>query len=132
MSSSSSAPNNKRTLNLHPKYFYSQLRFYAYSKSKEKKIEVVKDVEAKSNDFSIAYSNEDISSDNLTSNLYSLINRDIKEEKEAHVDYGNVYVEVDVDGNVDTLPGSEIFLILGGKIIGAHSTMFPDILTTWP
>lgn len=39
-------------------------------------------------------------------------------------------LKVDVDGNVESLPGCESFPDLGGKIIGAHSTTLPDILTT--
>ncbi|KAL4582777.1 hypothetical protein LXL04_007336 [Taraxacum kok-saghyz] len=39
-------------------------------------------------------------------------------------------LKVDVDGNVESLPGSESFPDLGGKIIGCHSTTLPDILTT--
>ncbi|KAI3669422.1 hypothetical protein L6452_40657 [Arctium lappa] len=39
-------------------------------------------------------------------------------------------LQVDADGNVDSLPGYETFPDLGGKIIGAHSTTLPDILTT--
>ncbi|KAK1432601.1 hypothetical protein QVD17_09498 [Tagetes erecta] len=39
-------------------------------------------------------------------------------------------LEIDVDGNVKSLPGYENFPDLGGKIIGAHSTTLPDILTT--
>ncbi|CAH1421638.1 unnamed protein product [Lactuca virosa] len=39
-------------------------------------------------------------------------------------------LKVDVDGNVGSLPECESFPDLGGKIIGAHSTTLPDILTT--
>lgn len=39
-------------------------------------------------------------------------------------------LQVDADGNVDSLPGYETFPDLGGKIIGAHSATLPDILTT--
>ncbi|KAI4327791.1 hypothetical protein L6164_020213 [Bauhinia variegata] len=39
-------------------------------------------------------------------------------------------VQVDVDGNVNPLPGQENFLDVGGKVMGAHSQAIPDILTT--
>ncbi|MFS7970206.1 putative phospholipase D [Helianthus anomalus] len=39
-------------------------------------------------------------------------------------------LEVDANGNVRSLPEYENFPDLGGKIIGAHSTTLPDILTT--
>lgn len=39
-------------------------------------------------------------------------------------------LHIDVDGKVGSLPGYENFPDLGGKIIGAHSTTLPDILTT--
>lgn len=39
-------------------------------------------------------------------------------------------LHIDVDGNVGSLPGHEIFPDVGGKVIGAHSTGIPDILTT--
>ncbi|KAI3784546.1 hypothetical protein L1987_43646 [Smallanthus sonchifolius] len=39
-------------------------------------------------------------------------------------------LQIGVDGNVCSLPGYENFPDLGGKIIGAHSTTLPDILTT--
>ncbi|XP_071710398.1 phospholipase D delta-like [Rutidosis leptorrhynchoides] len=39
-------------------------------------------------------------------------------------------LQINAEGKVDCLPGSENFPDLGGKIIGAHSTTLPDILTT--
>lgn len=39
-------------------------------------------------------------------------------------------LHIGADGNVDSLPGYDNFPDLGGKIIGAHSTTLPDILTT--
>ncbi|KAI7745918.1 hypothetical protein M8C21_005546 [Ambrosia artemisiifolia] len=39
-------------------------------------------------------------------------------------------LQIGADGTVDSLPGYENFPDLGGKIIGAHSTTLPDILTT--
>ncbi|KAI3721215.1 hypothetical protein L2E82_32221 [Cichorium intybus] len=110
MDLSSSSPNNKHeTLDLHSQYFDFQLRFYAHSNFekavynmidievqkryiqldldiKEKKIEVLRVVSSKSNEFVISHLNEDIASDNLMSNLYSLLDQAIKEENEAHVD----------------------------------------------
>ncbi|CAJ1930550.1 unnamed protein product [Sphenostylis stenocarpa] len=39
-------------------------------------------------------------------------------------------VEVDSDGKIRSLPNCENFPDAGGKILGAHSTTIPDILTT--
>lgn len=39
-------------------------------------------------------------------------------------------VEVDIDGNVNPLPGHENFPDLGGRVLGAHSPTIPDVLTT--
>lgn len=39
-------------------------------------------------------------------------------------------LQIDAEGNVESLPGYENFPDLGGKIIGAHSATLPDILTT--
>lgn len=39
-------------------------------------------------------------------------------------------LQIGADGSVESLPGYENFPDLGGKIIGAHSTTLPDILTT--
>lgn len=39
-------------------------------------------------------------------------------------------LQIDAEGKVDSLHGYENFPDLGGKIIGAHSTTLPDILTT--
>ncbi|KAL8134788.1 phospholipase D delta [Apium graveolens] len=39
-------------------------------------------------------------------------------------------LQIDVDGKVGSLPGHENFPDVGGKVIGAHSTGIPDILTT--
>ncbi|XP_051127054.1 phospholipase D delta-like [Andrographis paniculata] len=39
-------------------------------------------------------------------------------------------VEVDADGNVNPLPEYENFPDLGGRVLGAHSTAIPDVLTT--
>ncbi|KAI9109725.1 hypothetical protein K1719_019355 [Acacia pycnantha] len=39
-------------------------------------------------------------------------------------------VQVDVDGNVSSLPGHENFLDVGGSVLGSHSQTMPDILTT--
>ncbi|GJV14026.1 phospholipase D delta, partial [Tanacetum coccineum] len=39
-------------------------------------------------------------------------------------------LQIGADGSVESLPGCENFPDLGGKIIGAHSTTLPDILTT--
>lgn len=39
-------------------------------------------------------------------------------------------IEVDVDGNVNPLPGHENFPDVGGRVLGAHSPAIPDILTT--
>ncbi|PWA49563.1 phospholipase D delta [Artemisia annua] len=39
-------------------------------------------------------------------------------------------LQIGADGSVESLPGYESFPDLGGKIIGAHSTTLPDILTT--
>ncbi|CAI0461399.1 unnamed protein product [Linum tenue] len=38
--------------------------------------------------------------------------------------------QVDMDGAVSPLPGSENFPDVGGKVLGAHSIKIPDILTT--
>jgi phospholipase D1/2 len=37
---------------------------------------------------------------------------------------------VDADGKVCPLPGHENFPDVGGKVLGAHSTTLPDVLTT--
>lgn len=39
-------------------------------------------------------------------------------------------LEVDSDGKVGPLPGSENFPDVGGKVTGAHSPTLPDVLTT--
>lgn len=39
-------------------------------------------------------------------------------------------VQVDSEGKVSSLPDCENFPDAGGKILGAHSTTIPDILTT--
>jgi len=39
-------------------------------------------------------------------------------------------VQVDSDGKIRSLPDCENFPDAGGKILGAHSTTIPDILTT--
>lgn len=39
-------------------------------------------------------------------------------------------VQVDSDGKVSSLPEWENFPDAGGKVLGAHSTTIPDILTT--
>ncbi|KAL0350269.1 UNVERIFIED_CONTAM: Phospholipase D delta [Sesamum radiatum] len=39
-------------------------------------------------------------------------------------------VAVDVDGNVNPLPGYENFPDVGGRVLGAHSPTIPDVLTT--
>ncbi|KAL3723682.1 hypothetical protein ACJRO7_035795 [Eucalyptus globulus] len=39
-------------------------------------------------------------------------------------------IQVDQDGRVGPLPGSEEFPDVGGKVAGAHSTTIPDVLTT--
>ncbi|KAD5960791.1 hypothetical protein E3N88_12263 [Mikania micrantha] len=39
-------------------------------------------------------------------------------------------LQVDSDGNVNSLPGYENFPDVGGKILGSHSPALPDILTT--
>lgn len=39
-------------------------------------------------------------------------------------------VQVDSDGNISSIPECENFPDAGGKILGAHSTTIPDILTT--
>nr|GEW01412.1 protein pectic arabinogalactan synthesis-related isoform X2 [Tanacetum cinerariifolium] len=39
-------------------------------------------------------------------------------------------LQVDADGNVNSLPGFENFAYVGGKVMGAHSPSMPDILTT--
>lgn len=39
-------------------------------------------------------------------------------------------VLVDTDGKVGPLPGYENFPDVGGKVLGAHSTALPDVLTT--
>ncbi|GJR70925.1 C2 domain-containing protein [Tanacetum coccineum] len=39
-------------------------------------------------------------------------------------------LQVDADGNVNSLPGFDNFPDVGGKVMGAHSPSMPDILTT--
>lgn len=39
-------------------------------------------------------------------------------------------IQVDQDGNVGPLQGSEEFPDVGGKVVGAHSNTLPDVLTT--
>ncbi|KAL8211186.1 hypothetical protein R6Q57_005623 [Mikania cordata] len=39
-------------------------------------------------------------------------------------------LQIDSDGNVNSLPGFENFPDVGGKILGSHSPALPDILTT--
>ncbi|KAL3723680.1 hypothetical protein ACJRO7_035793 [Eucalyptus globulus] len=39
-------------------------------------------------------------------------------------------IQVDKDGNVGPLPGSEEFPDVGGKVVGAHTAAIPDVLTT--
>ncbi|KAK3413739.1 hypothetical protein EUGRSUZ_I02300 [Eucalyptus grandis] len=39
-------------------------------------------------------------------------------------------IQVDKDGNVGPLPGSEEFPDVCGKVVGAHTTAIPDVLTT--
>lgn len=39
-------------------------------------------------------------------------------------------LDVDKDGKVSPLPGSEHFPDVGGKVIGSYSTAIPDVLTT--
>lgn len=59
-------------------------------------------------------------------NWLSYVAPDIKEMKGHLMRYP---LKVERDGRVGHLPGCESFPDVGGKILGAHSTI-PDVLTT--